>query len=313
LTTPKQMLAVAGRPMIERVLAHLAAHGVDEVILSLGYKPDAFLAAYRDGVCAGVRLRYAVEPEPLDTAGGIAFAARQAGLQETFLVQNGDVLTTMDVTALAEFHRRHGALATISLTPVEDPSRYGVVATDKAGRVTSFVEKPPPGEAPSNLINAGTYVLEPEVLDRIPEDRPVSIERETFPALAAEGALYALASEAEWVDAGTALTYLRANLALAHRERYWVHEQAHVDPGAYVTESIIGPGASVARGARVERALVMTGGRVGRDAVIRDSIIGAGAVVGDGAVIEGLSILGDGVSVEAGQAATGTLFPTPTP
>ncbi|MDQ6613885.1 MAG: NDP-sugar synthase [Actinomycetota bacterium] len=313
LTTPKQMLPVAGRPMIERVLAHLGAHGVDEVVLSLGYKPGAFMAVYSDGYCAGVRLRYAVEPEPRDTAGGIAFAARSAGIDETFVVQNGDVLTDLDVTALVEFHRRRGGAGTISLTPVEDPSRYGVVATDDDGRVTDFVEKPDAARAPSNLINAGTYVLQPEVLDRIAADGPVSIERETFPALVSERLLYALASDAEWVDAGTALTYLHANLSLAGREQRWVDEDAEVDPAASVTESIIAAGASVAEGARVERALVMSGARVGRSAVVRDSIIGAGALVGDGAVIEGLSILGDGFEVEAGTAARGLLFPPSAP
>ncbi len=313
LTTPKQMLPVAGRPMIERVLAHLAAHGVDEVILSLGYKPDAFMAAYPDGHCAGVRLCYAVEPEPRDTAGGIAFAARAAGIDETFVVQNGDVLTSMDVSALIAFHRDRGAEATVSLTPVEDPSRYGVVTTDADGRVTAFIEKPPAGQAPSNLINAGTYVFQPAVLDRIALDRAVSIERETFPALAADGSLYALASAADWVDAGTAFTYLRANLSLADREQRWVHEHADVDPDACVTGSIIGPGAVVAAGACVEGAVVMGGARVGRAAVVRDSIIGVGAVVGDGAVIEALSILGDGFAVEAGEAVSGRLFPTPTP
>jgi mannose-1-phosphate guanylyltransferase len=298
--------------MIERVLAHLAAHGVDEVILSLGYKPDAFIAAYRDGWCAGVRLHYAVEPEPRDTAGGIAFAARYANLGETFVVQNGDVLTTLDITALVAFHRARGAQATISLTPVDDPSHYGVVATDEEGRVTAFVEKPAPEDAPSNLINAGTYVLEPDVLDRIPAGRPVSIERETFPALVAERALYALASAADWVDAGTVTTYLDANLTLARSEARWVDERADVDPAARVVSSIISARAVVAEGASVERALVMDGARVGRAAIIRDSIIGAGAVVGDGALIEGLSILGDGVVVEAGTAVTGQLFPAPT-
>ncbi|MDQ1392408.1 MAG: mannose-phosphate guanylyltransferase [Acidimicrobiaceae bacterium] len=311
LTTPKQMLPVAGRPMIERVLAHLAAHGVDEVILSLGYRPDAFRVAYPDGRCAGVRLQYAVEPEPRDTAGGIAFAARFAGLGETFLVQNGDVLTDLDITALVAFHQRAGGVASISLTPVDDPSRYGVVATDDRGRVTAFVEKPEPGTAPSNLINAGTYVLEPEVLDHISGDEPVSIERETFPALVSEGLLFALASDADWVDAGTVVTYLHANLSLARREEHWVDARADIDPAAVVSGSIIGAGAVVSEGACVERALVMGGARVGRSAIIRDSIIGAGAVVGDGAVIEALSILGDGVAVEAGLAASGRLFPAP--
>ncbi|MDQ1365964.1 MAG: mannose-phosphate guanylyltransferase [Acidimicrobiaceae bacterium] len=309
LTRPKQMLPVAGRPMIERVLAHLAKHGVDEVILSLGYRPDAFREAYPDGLCAGVRLQYAVEPEPRDTAGGLAFAARFAGVDETFLVQNGDVLTDLDVTALVAFHRHAGGAATISLTPVDDPSRFGVVATDERGRVTSFVEKPEPGAAPSDLINAGTYALEPEVLEHISHDRPESVERDTFPALVAEGSLYALASDADWVDAGTVLTYLHANLALARREEHWIDTRADVDPAAHVSGSVIGAGAVVSEGACIERALVMSGARVGRSAIVRDSIIGAGAVVGDRAVIEALSILGDGVAVEAGMAASGRLFP----
>jgi mannose-1-phosphate guanylyltransferase len=311
LHTPKQMLPVAGRPMIERVLAHLAAHGVDEVVLSLGYRPDAFRLAYPSGTCAGVKLHYAVEPEPRDTAGGIAFAARHAGLDETFVVQNGDVLTGLDITALVDFHRLQGGEATISLTPVDDPSRYGVVATDADGRVTAFIEKPPAGTAPSNLINAGTYVLEPSVIERIAADRPVSIERETFPALVVDGSLFALASDAEWVDAGTVATYLQANLALAGREKCWVDDAALVDPGARVSGSIIGAGVVVGAGAHVEGALVMAGARVGVGAVVRDSIIGSGATVGDGAVIEALSILGDGEIVAAGLAASGQLFPSP--
>jgi mannose-1-phosphate guanylyltransferase len=303
------MLPVAGRPMIERVLAHLAAHGVDEVILSLGYRPDAFTAAFRDGCCAGVRLRYAVEPEPRDTAGGIAFAARAAGIDETFVVQNGDVLTGLDVTALVEFHKGRGGAASLSLTPVEDPSRYGVVATDLDGRVTAFVEKPEPGTETTNLINAGTYVLEPDVVDGIARDGPVSIERQVFPALAVKGSLFALASTADWVDAGTILTYLDANLALAQREQRWVDAAADVDPTATVIGSIIAAGVVVGAGALVERSLVMTGARIGRSAVIRDSIIGTGAVVGDRSVIEKLSVVGDGVSVATGWCASGTLFP----
>ncbi|MDQ1426559.1 MAG: mannose-phosphate guanylyltransferase [Acidimicrobiaceae bacterium] len=306
-TTPKQMLPVAGRPMIERVVAHLAAHGVDEVILSLGYRPDAFTVAYPDGTCAGVRLHYAVEPQPRDTAGGIAFAARFAGLDETFLVHNGDVLTTLDITALVDFHHGHGGTATISLTPVDDPSRYGVVATGGDGRVSAFVEKPPPGEAPSNLINAGTYVLEPAVVDLIADQGPVSIERETFPALVASGSLYALASDAEWVDAGTVLTYLSANLTLARREQHWVDATASIDVAATVVDSIIAAGAVVGAGACVQGALVMPGARVGRGAIIRDSIIGAGATVGAGARVEALSILGDGATVADGSAVSGGL------
>ena len=174
LTTPKQMLPLGHRPMIEWVVGHLADHGVDEAILSLGYKPDAFIEAFPDDLCNGVRITYAVEPEPLDTAGAIRFAALEAGIDDTFIVVNGDVLTDLDVDALVRFHRASGAEGTIHLTPVEDPSMFGVVPTDDDGRVIAFIEKPPRDEAPTNRINAGTYVLEPSVLDRIAGDRRVS-------------------------------------------------------------------------------------------------------------------------------------------
>lgn len=309
LTTPKQMLPVAGRPMLEWVVSHLAEHGVDEVILSLGYRTDAFLATYPDNHCAGVRLRYAVEPEPLDTGGGIAFAARLLGIDETFVVQNGDVLTGLDLGRLVDFHRHCGAAATVSLTPVDEPCRYGVVDLDPTGRVTAFIEKPAPGQAPTNLINAGTYVLEPDVVGSIPCGRRVSIERETFPQLVGRGSLYALASDEDWIDAGTVATYLDVNLAMANREQRWVDELAQVDKTAQVAGSVVAAGAVVGKGARIERALVMSCARVGREATVRDSIIGPGAVVGDRATIEALTIVGYGASVDAGTVASGARIP----
>ena len=189
-TTPKNLLPVGGVPMVERVIAHLASHGVTEVVLALGYKPDTFRAAYPDGTCAGVALHYAVEDEPLDTAGAIRFAATEAGIDEPFVVVNGDVLTELDVTRLVRFHDASGAEGTIALHTVDDPSRYGVVVTDVAGQVEAFVERPWGDEAPRLAINAGTYVFEPSVLGRIASDRPVSVERETFPAMVADGSLY---------------------------------------------------------------------------------------------------------------------------
>ena len=191
LSAPKQMLPIVGVPMIERVLAQLAVHGIDDAVLSLGYLPDAFMEAYPDGRVAGVGLTYAVEPEPLDTAGAVRFAASFAGIDETFVVVNGDVLTDLDLTTLVAFHRERGAEGTIALHPVADPSAFGVVPTDEDGRVKAFVEKPPRDEAPTNEINAGTYVLEPSVLSRIPEGGRVSIERETFPAMVRDGGLFA--------------------------------------------------------------------------------------------------------------------------
>ncbi len=211
---PKQMLPVVEVPLIERVVGHLVAHGVTDIVLSLGYRPDAFVAAYPDNRCAGATLTYVVEDTPLDTAGAIRFAATQAGVDGTFLVLNGDVLTDLDLTALLRFHRAHGGEGTIALAPVEDPSAFGVVATDGDGRVEAFIEKPAPGTAPTNLINAGTYVLEPTVLRRIASEGRVNIERETFPAMVADGALYALESRGYWLDVGTPERYLQASTDL---------------------------------------------------------------------------------------------------
>ena len=312
-TTPKQLLPIAGRPMIERVVAHLARHGIDAAVLSMGYQPDAFLAAYPDGCCAGVKLTYATEPEPLDTGGGIAFAARHAGIDETFLAVNGDVLTELDITALLAFHRERGGAATIALTPVEDPSRFGVVVTDERGRVLAFIEKPPRAEAPTNLINAGTYVVEPTVLDRIPPGRRVSVERETFPSLVSDAALYAVASDAAWVDAGTPITYLDANLQAARRDpRGRRGAGTSVSPQATVTGSVLGAGVVIEAGAKVEAAVLMDEVRVEADAVVCRSILGRRVVVGRGARVDDLTVLGDGVHVPPGSELHGTNQPAGT-
>jgi mannose-1-phosphate guanylyltransferase len=302
LVTPKQMLPVAGRPMIERVVEHLAGHGITEVVLALGYRPDAFLAAYPDGHCRGVALRYAVEPEPLDTAGAVAFAARQAGIDETFVVVNGDVLTGLDVTALIDFHRVRGGTGTIALTPVEDPSVYGVVPTHPDGRVVAFIEKPPIDEAPTNLINAGTYVLERSVLDLIPRGRRVSIEREVFPALVGMDGLYAMASAADWIDAGVPATYLAANLARAMGcvgAGTWIHDEA------VVSGSVLGDGVVVDAGARVEDSLLLDGVRVGAGALVRGSIVGPRASIGQRATVSDLSVIGYDVIVGDDQQVCG--------
>ncbi len=297
-TTPKPMLPVGHVPIIQRLVENLALGGIDRVVLALGFKPEPFLAAFPDGVCAGATLHYAVEPKPLDTAGAIRFAAEHAGVDETFVVANGDVLTDLDVGALAAFHRDSGALATIHLTPVEDPSAFGVVEAEPSGRVRQFVEKPAPGTQPSNLINGGTYVVEPEVLSMIPLGRMVSIERETFPAIVERGGLYAMATHDYWIDTGRPDLYLQANLdlldgsrrlvaegvapgadvdAAATIERAVVSVGAHVAAGAVVRSSVLLPGATVERGAVVERSVVM--GRVGAGARLSRCVIGADGVV----------------------------------
>jgi mannose-1-phosphate guanylyltransferase len=337
---PKQMLPVVGRPMIEWVIEHLAAHGVDVVVLSLGYLPDAFMAAYPDGQVAGARLIYAVEPEPYDTAGAVRFAMEQVGVDDTFVVLNGDVLSDLDLTALVAFHKERGAAATVHLHPVEDPSRFGVVVTDAEGRVEAFIEKPPPGEAPTNLINAGTYVMEPGALGGVPLGRRVSIERETFPALAKEGVLFALAEDSYWLDTGTPAAYVQANSDVLSGRRagavppsgaevapgVWAEEQAA--PHGACTGSFLGAGSVVAGGAEVSgtvlgrRCLVEEGAvvtdsvcfddvRVGRRAVVTNSIVGQGSRVGDHCGLRGLSVLGTGVALPEGTTLDGQRIPEP--
>lgn len=313
LTTPKQMLPVVDRPMLEHVVEGLAHHGVDEVVLSLGYKEDVFREAYPDAVCAGVALHYAVEPEPLDTAGAIRFAARAVGIDETFVVVNGDVITDLDLSELWRRHHEVAAEATIALTPVEDPSRYGVVPTDDDGRVLGFVEKPPPGEAPTNWINAGTYVFDPAVLDRIPDDRPASVEREIFPAVVDDGGLWAVQSDAYWVDAGTPATYLQIQLDLLDgvrgEARTGVHPDANIADDAQVDRAVVMAGAAVGAGARVCDSVVSAGATIEHGAVIDGSLVGPHAVVGATARLGGLCIIGDGVTVPAGADLHGTRIP----
>ena len=311
--TPKQMLPVVDRPMIEHVVSHLAEKGVDDAVLSLGYRPDAFLEAYPDGHCAGVALHYAVEPEPLDTAGAIRFAALDAGIDDTFVVLNGDVLTDFDLGKLLSRHAEAGAEGTIHLTPVDDPSRYGVVPTDDEGRVQAFIEKPPRESAPSRWINAGTYVLEPSVLERIPDGRRVSIERETFPALVEAGSLYAVESDDYWIDAGTPAAYLQAQLDLIDGHRAagavaGVSESASV-VGATVRHSVVMAGAVVDDGAIVVDSVVLPGARIASGGEVTGSIIGPGASVGEGAVVTGLSVVGDGAVVEEGEVLDGERRP----
>ncbi|HUB70341.1 MAG TPA: NDP-sugar synthase [Acidimicrobiales bacterium] len=313
-STPKQMLPVAGRPVIERVLEHLAGHGVDEVVLSLGYRPNAFLAAYPDGRCGPVKLHYAVESSPLDTGGAIAFAAREAGIgDETFVVVNGDVLTEIDLSALVEFHRSRGAEGTVALTPVEDPSRFGVVPVDDTGLVEAFIEKPPADEAPTNMINAGIYVLEPSFLERVPGGRRVSVERELFPAMVREGSLYALCSDALWTDMGTPDKYLEANLAWAQRESHFLGTSlatgGSAHPGATVANSVVHEGVVIEDGAQVREAVVLEGGRVEAGAVVQRSVLGRNVVIGLGAVVSDLSVLGDGWIVAAGDVLSGARLP----
>jgi len=337
--TPKQMLPVVDRPLVEHVAEWLALHGVDRLVLSLGYRPDAFVEAYPSGRLAGLDLVFAIEPELLDTAGAVAFAASAAGTEGRFVVLNGDVLTDLDLTELIAFHLERGAKGSIALTPVDDPSAFGVVPTAPDGRVLAFVEKPPPGTAPTNLINAGVYVLEPSVLERIEPGRRVSIERQTFPSLAADGALFALASDAYWLDTGTPAKFVQASLDILERRRGdralpRVPETApgvFVGPDAIVSGSlappalvgagsvlhaasdvaaaVLGENVQVGAGAVVRSSVVLSGASVAPGAVVDRAVLGAGAVVGEGARVSGWSVVRGAAKVEPGAVLEAARFP----
>lgn len=293
LTVPKPMLPMGHEPMITRLVDRLARGGVTDVVLALGFRPAPFMEAFPDGRCGAVRLTYAVEPEPLDTAGAIRFAADFAGIDDTFVVANGDNMTDLDVAALVDAHRGFGAEATLHLRGVDDPSAFGVVDRADDGHVRAFVEKPAPGTEPSNLINAGTYVFEPSVLDRIPPGIAVSVERDTFPRLVADEVLFGIATDDYWIDAGLPELYRTANLDLLDGSRRFdasapIAPSAEVAAGAIVEHSIVGAGARVASGARVLDSVILPGAQVGARARIERSLVmgtvGVGAQVIDGVV-----------------------------
>ncbi|MDQ3963439.1 MAG: NDP-sugar synthase [Actinomycetota bacterium] len=296
-TRPKHLLPIAGRPHIEHVLDLLVDHGISDVVLTTSYLAHAFAETRRTAAARGINVEIAHEPEPRGTAGAIKNAAPLVA-DGTFLVFNGDVLTDVDLHALIAFHRDREAAATILLTPVEDPSAYGIVPTDGRGRVTRFVEKPSPAEATTNMINAGVYVVEPDVLDRIPPDVAVSIERETFPKSVEREDVFAWGSDAYWIDIGTPQKYLAANLdALAGRIR--------IDASDPVTEGIlIGSGASISDAARVSSSCIGSDCIIENGATVRECVLLPRASVGSRAELVGC-ILGEGARVRAGASLTG--------
>ena len=309
--TPKPLLPIANVPFLERQLQWLADYGVDEAVLSLGYMPDAFTEHFGDERFGDMKLRFVVEHEPLGTAGGIRFAA--VGINERVLVCNGDVLTDLDLAAFVAFHEARGAEATISLARVDDPSAFGVVPTRDDGEVIAFVEKPPREQAPTNWINAGTYVLEPSVLSSIPPRLNVSIERETFPRmLERPGRLYAMRSDGYWLDIGTPAKYFEAHLdvlagklglppiagAVELSPGVWVEPGAIVDDTAALEAPVlIGEGARVASGARVAHSVLGARAVVESGASVIDSVVLPGVRVLAGEVIDGV-VLGPDVRLE---------------
>jgi mannose-1-phosphate guanylyltransferase len=310
-TVPKPVLPLAGRPHVAYVIDWLVRHGVDDVIVSCGHLADGMRRAVAE-LEQGVEIRYAEEPDARGTAGAIRFAEDMLG--DRFLVLNGDVLCDLDLTALIEQHERTGARATIALYPVDDPTGYGLVHRHDDGEITEFLEKPKPEEIDTDEINAGAYLLERSVLDHIPPDRAVSIEREVFPLLIGEG-LYGIRLEGYWIDIGTPDRYLEANWdILEGRVETVVGDELDgavmVGDGCEISSEaelrapcVVGRGGRVASGAVIERSVLLPGCAVEKDASVTNSILSGGVTVEAGAELEG-AVVGEGETVAAGEGAS---------
>ena len=302
LERPKQMLPVANRPMLELVLSRLYEAGIKNAILSLGYKPDAFIEAYPDGICSGVKLSYAVEPNPLDTAGAIKYAIDQAGAFEsesgTFLAVNGDVICDANLNDFFNAHFQKPALATLLSTRVKDPSQFGVIVTDEDSRIVEFHEKPDISEGYGNNINAGMYVLDYRVLKLIADDKPVSIEKDIFPVLVKNGSLFSWLSEEYWIDAGTPETYLQAQLDIAEKlDEEVISSESSIAESAKVSNSFISRGVEVGENAQIYGSVILDDAQIEKNSVVEDSIVGYRAHIGEGSTLSDFSIIGEGEKI----------------
>ncbi len=328
---PKAMVPVLNTPFLEHVIRHLSRHQIKEIILALGHLSGPIEGYFGDGSRLGVKLRYVVEHTPRGTAGGIKNV--ENFLDKTFVALNGDVFTDLDITAMIDFHRQKKALVTIALTRVANPASYGLVETNVKGGVTLFREKPKPGEVTSNMINAGTYVLEPDVLAQIPPDKGVSIEREIFPRLLAQGApIYAYISSAYWLDIGTPEKYLQLHRDLLSGQcRQYVVDLGHavligqdsnIHPSAQITgpvvigancfigreakligPSVIGAGSNMMEGSMLESSVIWPNAWIGPRVSVKNSILADHCYLNAGSVVEE-AVLGDNVTVCEGCRVT---------
>ena len=322
--TPKPIVPIFDRAFLHYQIDLLKqVPEIDEVILSLNYQPRRIEEIFGDGAGTGVRLRYVVEPAPLGTGGAIRFAAQ--GVTDTLVVFNGDVMTSVDVNRVIALHRERRAKATIVLTPVDNPSAYGLVETAEDGAVKRFLEKPGADEVTCNTINAGIYVLEPDSFDRIPKDVAYSIERAYFPSLVERReAFYAYIDRGYWIDIGTPEKYGQVHrdmfdgrfaggmFTTADRHTPIVAADARIEEGARLEApcfvdagaqikagAVIGPYSVIGRGvvveeeARVESSIIWPNSRIGQHARVAGAIVARNCHVGRNAVVAGAPVLGD--------------------
>lgn len=321
--TPKPVVPIFERPFLHYQLDLLKrVPEIDEVILSLNYQPRKIEDVFGDGTDAGVRLRYVVEPAPLGTGGAIRYAAQ--GITGTVVVFNSDVLTSIDIAAVVQRHRERNAKATVVLTPVDNPTAYGLVETDAAGNIRRFIEKPSANEISCNTVNAGIYVLETDTFDRIPEHEAYSIERGYFPSLVERGETFvSYLYDGYWIDIGTPEKYVQVHRdIMAGRcrtapftgapDEVWVSPRARVDDGAFLQGpcfiddgavvmsgatvgpySVIGKQCHVEADARVQQSILWANTRVCTGATVTGAVLGRHCHVGRHASVAAHAVIGD--------------------
>jgi len=319
--TPKAIVPILNRPFLEHMLLYLRRHGITEAILAIGYLPDPIQKCLGDGSQLGVKLTFLVEESPLGTAGAVKNA--EPFLDETFVVFNGDILTDIDLSEMIQRHKEIKPKVSIALTPVENPTIYGVVETDARGRVKRFVEKPTRDEVTTNMINAGIYILEPEVFRAIPAGTHFMFEHNVFPLLLEKGDyMLAYPSHAYWIDIGTPEKYLKANHDLLLRwgkvvrleGRSQIDATAQIEGPALIGEgctiganvqimgpTVLGPRCQIARNTAIEKAVVWGGSKVAENSVLKNCIVGAGNSIEKDCFIPEECVLGDNVTIGKGS------------
>ncbi|MFP4498771.1 MAG: sugar phosphate nucleotidyltransferase [Vulcanimicrobiota bacterium] len=294
---PKPMMPICGKPFIEYQLQQMKDFGISDVIFSLGYKWKTFDYHFGDGKDFGIKLHYVVEDSPLGTGGAIKNIQKLLNSGENFFVFNGDILAPFDLKAIYDLHTRNKSVCTLALTPVEDPTAYGVVETDKNNRITSFTEKPRPEEVRSNLINAGLYVLNRRVLDYMKPDKKISIERETFPSLLqANEPMYGYSHDGYWMDIGTPEKLLQANydvleermkLKTENPRTGLIPESVQIGENGKIVEPVLlGENVLIGKNVKITGpAVIEKDSKIGDNCVIDRSLIWEGAHIGNNCVL----------------------------
>lgn len=298
-TRHKSLVPLLNRPAIEYLFDWLGRSGIERAVLALGQSNEDLAARYPAGRFGGIDIVPVMEKERLESGGAIRHAVRTAGVEGRFVVLNGDVYVDFDLRDALRAHTNLGAELTLALHEEEDPSQFGVAVVDAEGLVTGFVEKPPPGEAPSRLVNAGVWIFEPGLVDEIPSG-PVRVEETLFPSLVAQRRkVLGYGFDGHWADLGTPQRYLALSRELLGSENA-VAEGTSIAPEAAVAGSAVGAGSSIGSGARVTASILWEGVTVGAGALVERSILADGVTVGEGAVVAGVVA---GSSAAIGAAA----------